>query len=324
MIDVRLTATNPEDSTLVPVPCNTRGELLTVAPKIEKIPNDVEIEGDLTVTGLINGSDGVGQQGPAGEDGKDGQDGKDGEPGGEGPPGPQGDPGVGLPLPYGPDGAILEIVDGQPAWVGDPDPDPSPTGPTMSWENIDTTANCQDDSGNSTNPTDKLAYLEGLPSWRKEGNYDLSGSLQIANTIGNSSKQFNFSFQDSFSTVITMYWACTYYKSKAGVQPWNFAFDWSDNNIVQTVIDGPTNSGSSGYREYKQGWAVSHLVNRDVQTASYTWSISCQDSEVTRLMFRGFKIETTGSVAYSNQIDLANEIRSLRGVIMDIDKQSQR
>ena len=57
MIDVRLTATNPEDSTLVPVPCNARGELLTVAPKIESIPNDVVINGDLTVTGLINGQD---------------------------------------------------------------------------------------------------------------------------------------------------------------------------------------------------------------------------------------------------------------------------
>jgi hypothetical protein len=78
MIDVRLTATNPEDSTLVPVPCNARGELLTVAPKIESIPNDVEIDGDLTVNGLINGRD------PA-------------EPGPPGPPGPDGPPGS-LPL----------------------------------------------------------------------------------------------------------------------------------------------------------------------------------------------------------------------------------
>ncbi len=59
MIDVRLTATNPEDSTLVPVPCNARGELLTVAPTIEAIPNDVVIEGDLTVNGEIIGSGGI-------------------------------------------------------------------------------------------------------------------------------------------------------------------------------------------------------------------------------------------------------------------------
>jgi hypothetical protein len=94
MIDVRLTATNPEDSTLVPVPCNARGELLTVAPKIESIPNDVEINGDLTVTGLINGSAGVGE------------------------PGPPGAPGVGElpPDPY--EGALLGWEGGQLAWLG--------------------------------------------------------------------------------------------------------------------------------------------------------------------------------------------------------------
>lgn len=51
MSDVRLVATNPEDSSVVPVAANNRGELLTVAPVIEKIPNDVEIDGQLQVNG---------------------------------------------------------------------------------------------------------------------------------------------------------------------------------------------------------------------------------------------------------------------------------
>ena len=83
MSDVRLTATNPADSSVVPVACNARGELLTVAPVIEKISNDVEIDGDLTVTGTINGDTG----------------------------------GSGLP-PVGADGSILSVVEGEPAWVG--------------------------------------------------------------------------------------------------------------------------------------------------------------------------------------------------------------
>lgn len=96
MIDVRITATNPEDSSLVPVPCNARGELLTVAPVIEVIPNDLEIQGDLTVTGLINGSTGAGQPGPPG------------------PPGPPGS--IDLPPdPY--EGAILGWEGGQLAWI---------------------------------------------------------------------------------------------------------------------------------------------------------------------------------------------------------------
>lgn len=49
MADVRLTATNPEDSSVVPVACNEKGEL-----KLEEIPDqsfDGNLDGDLTVTG---------------------------------------------------------------------------------------------------------------------------------------------------------------------------------------------------------------------------------------------------------------------------------
>jgi len=49
MTDVRLTATNPEDSSVVPVACNSKGELLVVEPRIEVIGNDVTINGVLTV-----------------------------------------------------------------------------------------------------------------------------------------------------------------------------------------------------------------------------------------------------------------------------------
>ena len=49
MADVRLTATNPEDSSVVPVACNAKGEL-----KLEEIPDqsfDGNLDGDLTVSG---------------------------------------------------------------------------------------------------------------------------------------------------------------------------------------------------------------------------------------------------------------------------------
>ena len=49
MTDVRLTATNPTDSSVVPVACNAKGELLITDPKIEKISNNVVIEGLLRV-----------------------------------------------------------------------------------------------------------------------------------------------------------------------------------------------------------------------------------------------------------------------------------
>ena len=49
MNDVRLVATNPADSSLVPVATNARGELAVQSPKIEKVPNSLQVEGDLTV-----------------------------------------------------------------------------------------------------------------------------------------------------------------------------------------------------------------------------------------------------------------------------------
>ena len=54
MTDVRLTATNPEDSSVVPVACNAKGELKLEEP----ISFDGNLDGDLDVTGsasFING-----------------------------------------------------------------------------------------------------------------------------------------------------------------------------------------------------------------------------------------------------------------------------
>ena len=55
MADVRLTATNPEDSSVVPVACNAKGEL-----KLEEIPDqsfDGNLDGDLTVSGNVSVGD---------------------------------------------------------------------------------------------------------------------------------------------------------------------------------------------------------------------------------------------------------------------------
>jgi hypothetical protein len=51
MTDVRLTALNPEDSTVVPVACNSSGELLV--DKGEPEGPDLNVEGDLSVGGSI-------------------------------------------------------------------------------------------------------------------------------------------------------------------------------------------------------------------------------------------------------------------------------
>jgi len=70
-----------------------------------------------------------------GAPGEPGSPGTPGEPGGIGPPGPKGDPGEGVPLPYGPDGAYLQIVNGVPAWTDDPGPGPGPEPIGSAWIN---------------------------------------------------------------------------------------------------------------------------------------------------------------------------------------------
>ena len=49
MSDVRLTATNPEDSSVVPVACNERGELLVKKPEIGTVTSNVTFKGDVVV-----------------------------------------------------------------------------------------------------------------------------------------------------------------------------------------------------------------------------------------------------------------------------------
>lgn len=56
MADVRLTATNPEDSSVVPVACNSKGELLVDKPVIEQIDNDVMVHGSITTEGAPEAS----------------------------------------------------------------------------------------------------------------------------------------------------------------------------------------------------------------------------------------------------------------------------
>lgn len=53
MTDVRLVATNPDDGVLVPVASNSSGQLAVQSPRIENIPNDIEVEGTVTATSFV-------------------------------------------------------------------------------------------------------------------------------------------------------------------------------------------------------------------------------------------------------------------------------
>jgi len=110
MEDVRLTATNPADSSIVPVACNDRGELLLEEP-IEGPAGEQGPQGEQGEQGP------QGEQGQQGSQGEQGQQGPQGEQGQQGPQGPAGE--INLPPdPY--EGALLGWLDGGLAWIGTP------------------------------------------------------------------------------------------------------------------------------------------------------------------------------------------------------------
>ena len=284
MIDVRLTATNPEDSSLVPVPCNARGELLTVAPKIEVIPNDVEVQGDLTVTGLINGSIGVGEPGPPG------------------PQGPEGDPGVGVPLPYGEEGTYLRIKDGIPTWgAGDAPTPPEPSGPVI-WTNINSSGRLMDSSGNIITPEDPYTFVTGLDSWEDKNNFDTAGSSPFpitdpTNSSGNFQPAMNFEFEDMYGKVLTLFFNISYVNSREAQQRITTECSFDSDQITQVAIDGPVYMENKSAGKAYAAWSVSYLFSREVAKASHSHHF--YNSEMTNEIFhfRGWEVDDAGFFA---------------------------
>jgi hypothetical protein len=129
MDDVRLTATNPTDSSIVPVACNDKGELLLEEP----------IEGPAGEQGPQGEQGEQGPQGEQGEQGPQGEQGEQGPQGEQGEQGPQGEDGQdgGIDLPPDPyEGALLGWLNNELAWVGTP-PIEIPEGvfgPIISWD----------------------------------------------------------------------------------------------------------------------------------------------------------------------------------------------
>ena len=146
MSDVRLTATNPADSSVVPVACNERGELMTVAPVIEVIPNDVEVQGNLTVTGEYIGLPDVDSGLPEG----------------------------------GEEGQVLSIMNGEPTWVffEPPEPPPPANGVTLV-DNYGATNNTfknyglrNNDGSLSSQVSSWDATLRTLDCWESSGSQE--------------------------------------------------------------------------------------------------------------------------------------------------------
>lgn len=262
-------------------------------------------------------------KGIQGDPGTPGQPGTPGEPGGEGPPGPPGTPGEGVPLPYGPDGTVLGIVDGQPAWINATPVPPAPDY-SVTWANIDSTSYCVDETGASISPPNDLTYLSGLDSWLSRSNFDLAGSKRLVSTADEPNQTpLRFDFVNGFGKVVHLYFTAVYRMGDAGPYAWGNTWNWNNENFVFLGVEGPAMTDPVVGQDLYAGWRISWLVNREIASADFSFSIYAAYSEMVAYRFRGMELEDAGAFSAKQQRQFEQRIRRLSILNMGIDRLSQ-
>ena len=234
MTDYRLVGTNPEDSSLVPVAVTSAGLLKTSIGKIESIPNDVEVDGNLTVTGDYIGLPEV----------------------------------EGLPTPLGEEGMVLSIMDGKPTWVFFEPPEPPP--PEYDLTLVDqrgttvynnATYSVHDDGGVAVEPPDDWnTYIRTLSTWetQRDGAYGLALVRTGNPTMPTFTMPFSLDLKGGFGKVIQL---TVRMKFEQMTGDWGSAVikGFVDSENLQAVVTRSEVNRQSGWMEGKLQW----LVTRD-------------------------------------------------------------
>ena len=273
----------------------------------ETLPVLVDQFGNLLAKGI---------EGPSGQPGQPGEQGPQGEQGLPGTPGTPGTPGEGVPLPYGPDGTYLGIVDGVPVWTVPPEP-PAPPEPivcTNLWDKY----TLVDETGAPITPDDPTAALKELPSWKTSASNTVAGAQVDLGAGSNSDMAVDeFELIDSFSKVLTCRWELRY-KKTATYNSRNFATQISTTDVTEIA----NNWGKIGDNNVNDAWVggtISWMFNREVSavTLKTTWNNSFLENQ--RWYLRYFVLEDLGTYALRNQMALQAQINALRGMTTDID-----
>jgi len=285
MTDARLVGTNPETSELVPVAVNAQGQIKTEIAKIEEVPNDLLISGNLTVTGTITGESGGGG-------------------------------GSGLPEPYGPEGSVLTILNGQPAWVL------PPVESSILSLSFASPWVYQDANGNTiTTPDNWETLVQATGNWGDPLGSALDGWAQ--NTLcASECREFNVDIQNAFGMVLTIWIKSTLTPThNFNPGPWSSTLTSSNQNIIpiQNTFEfaGSTPDGLGKVGPY--GGAYSFLINRDDAAGSMTFTdygppgsyfgnLTAMACQVTK-----WTLETSSQY----QLRRRNEIRTAREAFRD-------
>jgi hypothetical protein len=65
------------------------------------------------------------------------------------------------------------------------------------------------------------------------------------------------------------------------------------------------------------------LIQRDISSANLGWLFESTGANYYEFHFRGWTLQDQGAFALRRQLAFENELKRLRGVTTDIDKQSQ-
>lgn len=272
----------------------------------ETLPVLVDQYGNLIAKGI---------EGPQGESGEDGAPGL---PGGQGPPGDKGDPGEGVPLPYGEEGSFLTIKDGVPAWTSGEDPTPTPEPDGVIWTNVLESGNLVNEYGQSVQPPYPWNWVSTLPSWGEFDNYDVKGSAPPLRTEAYDATPMHFEFENMFGKVLTMHLGVTYDISVPFVGTWTNKFEFSDTDIKQIAIDGPTSTNAQQGVTFRERWLISYIFNRNVSSADWILDQEAAYTQIQHVHFRGWIVEDPGMFALRRQLELEKRLKS--GMAMDIDE----
>lgn len=231
MTDARLVATNPETSELVPVAVNAQGQLKTEIGAIEEIPNDLTVDGNLSVSGSLIGSDGQPIAGVPGPQGPKGDKGDPGEPGEiDLPPDPE-------------DGLLLGWENGGLAWIDPVPPEPGADfGPIYNL-NPKGLRKLIDDNGNNVTQS-----VTDYDTWIKSQGFFLtggSGEKGIGTSGGDNQDWFNMDVRNATGMVLSIRTSFRFATRSNGSAA-TFQMDSDNSNIVK-IGPGVTNFTISGH-----------------------------------------------------------------------------
>jgi len=222
-----------------------------------------------------------------------------------------GQPGEGVPTPYGADGQVLGIENGEPQWIDPPIP-PTPA-PTYDWINQPECTAYINQALEVIEPEDPIADAMALTSWCNPSFDENQGLVnQSTNPDGlvNLPAQLKINTPNSFGYVINIHAAMrgSGQRDKSYSNELTGFVAESDVNLVQYTGQGLI-QGTVGEEMFFWG-TQTFTFNRPVTSVTYTIQWDLERVNLRQIYFRGYEIIPAGTFALNRQMNIEKAIQS--------------